>query len=52
MTVSNTITVAGTDATTMTFPSSNATIARTDAGQTFTGTQLLAENASIGLDPA
>lgn len=52
LTVSNTITVAGTDATTMTFPSSNATIARTDAGQTFTGTQLLAENASIGLDPA
>lgn len=51
-TISNTITLAGTDATTMTFPSTSATIARTDAAQTFTGTQTLAENASIGLDPA
>ena len=37
--VNNTITLAGTDATTMTFPSTSATIARTDAAQTFTGTQ-------------
>lgn len=36
-TFSNTITIAGTDSTVMTFPSSSATIARTDAGQTFTG---------------
>jgi hypothetical protein len=93
LTVSNTLTLAGTDATTMTFPSTSATIARTDAANTFTGVQtmtspalttpvlgtpssgtltnctglpaaaivpgtlaagtyLLAENASIGLDPA
>jgi hypothetical protein len=38
-TVNNTITLAGTDSTTMTFPSTNATVARTDAAQTFTGTQ-------------
>lgn len=37
LTVSNTLTLAGTDSTTMTFPSTSATIARTDAGQTFTG---------------
>jgi len=37
----NTITLAGTDATTMTFPTTTATIARTDAAQTFTGTQTL-----------
>lgn len=52
LSVSNTLTLAGTDSTTMTFPSTSATIARTDAGQTFTGTQVLAENASIQLDPA
>lgn len=37
--VSNTLTLAGTDGTTMTFPSTNATIARTDTAQTFTGAQ-------------
>lgn len=37
-TINNSIIIAGTDATTMTFPSTSATIARTDAGQTFTGT--------------
>jgi len=37
LSVSNTLTLAGTDGTTMTFPSTTATIARTDAGQTFTG---------------
>lgn len=52
LSVSNTLTLAGTDSTTMTFPTTSASIARTDAGQTFTGTQLLAEGASIGLDPA
>ena len=36
-TANNSLTLAGTDATTMTFPSTSATIARTDAGQTFTG---------------
>lgn len=39
LTANNSITLAGTDATTMTFPASNATIARTDAAQTFTGAQ-------------
>ena len=39
LTVSNSITFAGTDATTMTLPSTSATIARTDAAQTFTGDQ-------------
>jgi len=39
LTVSHSLTLAGTDATVMTFPSTNATIARTDAAQSFTGTQ-------------
>ena len=38
-TVNNSITFAGTDSTTMTFPGTSATIARTDAANTFTGTQ-------------
>lgn len=42
LSVSNTLTLAGTDSTTMTFPSTTATIARTDAAQTFTGTQTFA----------
>lgn len=37
--VSNTLTLAGTDSTTMTFPATSASIARIDAAQTFTGTQ-------------
>lgn len=37
LTVSNSITLAGTDSTVMTFPTTSATIARTDAGNTFTG---------------
>lgn len=41
LTVSNNITLAGTDGTTMTFPSTTATIARTDAAQTFTGVQTM-----------
>jgi hypothetical protein len=41
LTASNSLTLAGTDGRTMTFPSTNATIARTDAAQTFTGTQTL-----------
>lgn len=39
LSVSNSLTLAGTDSTTMTFPSTSATIARTDAAQTFTGIQ-------------
>lgn len=39
LTANHSLTLAGTDSTTMTFPSTNATIARTDAAQTFTGNQ-------------
>jgi hypothetical protein len=39
LTANNSLTFAGTDGQTMTFPSTNATIARTDAAQTFTGKQ-------------
>ena len=39
LTLSNTLTLAGTDSTTMTFPSTSASIARIDAAQTFAGTQ-------------
>jgi hypothetical protein len=39
LTVNHTLTLAGTDSTVMTFPSTSATIARTDAAQTFTGNQ-------------
>jgi hypothetical protein len=38
LTASNSITLAGADSTTMTFPGTSASVARTDAGQTFTGT--------------
>jgi len=37
--ISNSLTFAGTDGTTLTFPTTSATIARTDAAQTFTGIQ-------------
>jgi hypothetical protein len=46
-TVSRSLTLTGTDTTTMTFPSTSATIARTDAAQTFTGNQTFS-NAIIG----
>lgn len=36
-TINNSLTLAGTDTTTMTFPATSATIARTDAPNTFTG---------------
>lgn len=39
LTASRSLTLTGTDSTTMTFPATNATIARTDAAQTFTGVQ-------------
>lgn len=41
LTASNTLTLAGTDGTVMTFPSTSATIARTDAANTFTGVQTM-----------
>ena len=45
LSVSNTLTLAGTDSTTMTFPSTSATIARTDAANTFTGVQTMTSPA-------
>jgi hypothetical protein len=51
LTANNSLTLAGTDATTHTFPTTSATIARTDAAQTFTGDQTLATgNLVIGTD--
>lgn len=47
-TVNNTLTLAGTDSTTMTFPSTTATIARTDAANTFTGHQTIEGVTSTG----
>ena len=44
LTANNTLTLAGTDATTHTFPTTSATIARTDAAQTFTGDQSFSGN--------
>ena len=41
LTANNSLTLAGTDAKTHTFPTTSATIARTDAAQTFTGDQTL-----------
>lgn len=40
-TVNQTLTLTGTTGTTMTFPSTSATIARTDAANTFTGVQTM-----------
>lgn len=39
ITWNNSLTLTGTDGTTMTFPTTSATLARTDAAQTFTGIQ-------------
>jgi hypothetical protein len=39
LTANHSLTLAGTDSTTMTFPSTSASVARTDAAQTFTGNQ-------------
>jgi len=47
LTANNSLTLAGTDATTMTFPGTSATIARSDAAQTFTGNQTFS-NAIVG----
>ena len=46
-TVSKSLTLTGTDTTTMTFPTTTATIARTDAAQTFTGAQTLGNDNLI-----
>jgi hypothetical protein len=50
LTVSNTLTLAGTDSTVMTFPSTSATIARTDAANTFTGVQTMTSAVLITPD--
>lgn len=39
LTANHSLTLAGTDGTTMTFPGTSATVARTDAAQSFTGNQ-------------
>lgn len=44
----NSLTLSGTDSTTMTFPTTSATIARTDAGNTFTGHQTFEGVTSTG----
>lgn len=49
LTANNSLTLSGTDSTTMTFPSTSASIARTDAAQTFTGTQTFAAIIQSGL---
>lgn len=41
LSVANSLTLQGTDGTTMTFPATTATLARTDAANTFTGTQTI-----------
>jgi len=46
--VTNTLTFSGTDGTVMTFPSTSATIARTDASNTFTGTQTFNGTVALG----
>lgn len=49
LTANHSLTLAGTDATTMTFPTTSATIARTDAAQTFSGTQSFGSLVLSGL---
>src|SRR5688500_196991 len=41
LTVNKTLTLDGTDGTTMTFPATSATLARTDAANVFTGSQTM-----------
>ena len=47
LSISNILTLAGTDSTVMTFPTTSASIARTDATQTFTGTQTFSSAPTI-----
>lgn len=46
LTVNKSLTLDGTDGVTLTFPTTNATIARTDTGQTFSGTQVFSSPIS------
>lgn len=47
LSINKSLTLDGTDSTTLTFPSTSATIARTDAGQTFSGTQTFAGSVAL-----
>lgn len=47
-TFNNTMTMAGTDGTTMTFPSTSASIARIDTGQAFTGNNTNSGDFTLG----
>lgn len=44
LTANNSLTLDGTDGTTMTFPTTSASVARTDAGQTFNGAQVISND--------
>src|SRR5439155_5062680 len=46
-TVTNGLTLSGTDGTTMTFPSTSASIARTDAANSFSGIQTFTGNVAL-----
>lgn len=48
LTFNNSLTLAGTDGQTETFPSTSASIARTDAAQTFTGVQTFNTPIAVG----
>ena len=48
LSVTNSLTFSGTDGTTMTFPTTSATLARTDAANTFTGHQTIEGVTSTG----
>jgi hypothetical protein len=52
LTANQSLTLAGTDATTMTFPTTSATIARTDAAQTFSGNQTFSGDVLLNTGPA
>jgi len=47
LTANSSITLTGTDSTTMTFPTTSSTIARTDAAQTFIGTQTFSSSINL-----
>jgi hypothetical protein len=47
LTATNSVVLAGTDGKTMTFPATDATIARTDAAQTFTGVQTFSSDMIV-----
>jgi hypothetical protein len=50
LSVTNTLTFSGTDSTVITFPSTSATMARTDAANTFTGVQTFSSPIKVSGD--